>query len=171
MTHLFARTAHVSVLLVASLALAGCAGSSLLGTRGNVPVSILGQGASSTPPANTGSNSTVATVKPSTRFSTATILNFLNPGVADKLGEPEKVKAAEAQFFALQFGRPGVPRRWVSENEAKGAVTVGPFVTINDLNCRDFSHEVTISGQIYASKGTACREADAQWQVVNLSTA
>lgn len=170
MTHLFARSAQISVLLVASFALTGCAGSSLLGPRINVPVSVLGQGASKTPPANTNLNSTVASVKPSTTFSTATILSFLNPGVTGKLSEAEKVKAAEAQFFALQFGRPGVPRRWQGENKTKGAVTVGPFVTVNDLNCRDFSHEIAISGKFYASKGTACREVGAQWQVVNISS-
>lgn len=170
MTHLVRRTAQVSVLLAASLGLAGCAGSSLLGTRANVPVSILGQGANSTPPANTNASTTVAKVKPTATFSTATILKFINPSARGKLSEPEKVKAAEAQFFALQFGRPGVPRRWSGADGTKGAVTVGPFVTVNDLQCRDFSHEVAVAGTNYPATGTACREGAAQWQVVNFST-
>ena len=46
-----------------------------------------------------------------------------------------------------------------------GAVTVGPYVRVNLIDCRDFTHTVTVSGQNYVKKGTACREADGTWNV------
>ena len=46
-----------------------------------------------------------------------------------------------------------------------GAVTVGPYVRVNLIDCRDFTHTVTIGGQNFVKKGTACREADGSWTV------
>ena len=46
-----------------------------------------------------------------------------------------------------------------------GAVTVGPYVRVNLIDCRDFTHTVTVGGQNYAKKGTACRETDGSWTV------
>jgi surface antigen len=42
---------------------------------------------------------------------------------------------------------------------------VGPYVRVNLIDCRDFTHTVTVGGQNYARKGTACREADGSWSV------
>lgn len=163
------RTAQLPILLLATLALTGCAGGSgsLFGPRGSVPVNVLGQNASTS---DQQSSTIVAQVKPTDTFASATILNFIDPQAAAKMSEQEKTEAASAQFFALQFARPGVPRRWQGNSGSKGTVTAGPFVTVNDLNCRDFTHEITVDQTSYTTQGTACREGDNQWQVVNLST-
>jgi len=90
---------------------------------------------------------------------------FVDPGVLGLMSAKSKTEAAGAQFNALQFGRVGAPRNWVGDNGQAGAVTVGPYVRVNLIDCRDFTHTVTIGGQNYVKKGTACREADGSWTV------
>ncbi len=90
---------------------------------------------------------------------------FLDPSVVGKLSPKDKSEAASAQFNALTFGRPGAPRAWTGDKGTSGNVTVGPYVTVNNINCRDFTHTVTIGGTPVAKKGTACREIDGTWSV------
>ena len=90
---------------------------------------------------------------------------FIDPGALGLMSEKSRVEAAGAQFNALQFGRVGAPRNWVGDNGQAGAVTVGPYVRVNLIDCRDFTHTVTIAGQNYVKKGTACREPDGSWTV------
>jgi surface antigen len=93
------------------------------------------------------------------------VSSFIDPGALGLLSEKSKTEASGAQFNALQFGRVGAPRNWVGDNGQAGAVTVGPYVRVNLIDCRDFTHTVTIAGQNYVKKGTACREPDGSWTV------
>ena len=90
---------------------------------------------------------------------------FIDPAAVGLLSAKEKSEASSAQFNALQFGRPGAPRSWSGDRGAAGQVTVGPYVRVNNIDCRDFTHTVTVSGQSYVRKGTACRELDGRWSV------
>lgn len=103
---------------------------------------------------------------PTTEFSSSTILQFLDPAAVDRMSEREKTEAASAQYYALQFGRPGAPRVWSGDAGATGEVTVGPFVKVNLLDCRDFTHLVKIGNAEYPRNGTACREEGGDWAVV-----
>ena len=90
---------------------------------------------------------------------------FLDASVISQLSPKDKSEAASAQFNALTFGRPGAPRAWTGDKGVTGNVTVGPYVTVNNLNCRDFTHTVNIGGNPVVRKGTACREIDGTWSV------
>ncbi|KQU94183.1 hypothetical protein ASC89_09310 [Devosia sp. Root413D1] len=90
---------------------------------------------------------------------------FLDPSVLGQLSAKDKSEAASAQFNALTFGRPGAPRAWTGDKGTSGNVTVGPYVRVNNIDCRDFTHTVTIGGAPHARKGTACREVDGTWSV------
>ncbi|GGA54166.1 hypothetical protein [Pelagibacterium lentulum] len=92
------------------------------------------------------------------RYIDSTALPLLSAGA--------RSAATDAQFYALQFGRPGAPRSW-SSGGSSGQVSVGPYVRVNNLDCREFSHRVTVSGQTYTRAGTACRETDGAWNVVD----
>jgi len=78
----------------------------------------------------------------------------------------DSAEANSAQFYALQFGRPGAPRHWAGDKGTTGTVAVGPYVRVNNLDCRDFTHTVKANGQDYVKKGTACREQNGNWTVV-----
>jgi surface antigen len=94
---------------------------------------------------------------------------FVDAAVVAQLSANERAQAAGAQFNALQFGRPGAPRAWQGDKGASGNVTVGPYVRVNNIDCRDFTHTVKVGGKDYARKGMACREVDGSWTVVNAS--
>jgi surface antigen len=91
---------------------------------------------------------------------------FLGRKTITKLSAKDQTEAASAQYYALQFGRPGAPRSWHGDSGANGQVSVGPYVRVNSLDCRDFTHRVTVGGASYENTGTACREADGNWDVV-----
>ena len=90
---------------------------------------------------------------------------FIDSAALTSLNDAARAAARDAQFYALQFGRPGAPRNW-SAGGASGQVSVGPYVRVNALDCREFTHRVTVGGQSYSRSGTACREADGTWEVV-----
>ena len=90
---------------------------------------------------------------------------FVDPTAIAKLSAKDKAEASSAQFNALTFGRPGAPRAWAGDSGATGNVLVGPYVRVNNIDCRDFTHTVTIAACPTRKKGTACREADGTWTV------
>jgi len=90
---------------------------------------------------------------------------FVDATAYAQLSSKSKSEVTGAQFNALQFGRVGAPRNWQGDNGQSGAILVGPYVRVNLIDCRDFTNTVTISGQNYVRKGTACREADGSWTV------
>ena len=92
---------------------------------------------------------------------------FVDATAIPKMTENDRAQAAGAQFNGLQFSRPGAPRAWQGDKGTSGSVTVGPYVRVNNIDCRDFTHTVKIGGQDFAKKGTACREADGRWSVVD----
>ena len=97
------------------------------------------------------------------------ISSFVDAQAVALLSPREQTEASAAQFNALQFGRPGAPRAWQGDKGASGNVLVGPYVRVNSIDCRDFTHTVTIAGKPYVKKGTACRELDGSWAVANAS--
>lgn len=90
---------------------------------------------------------------------------FIDATAYGQMSQKSRTEAAGAQFNALQFGRVGAPRNWIGDNGQSGAVTVGPYVRVNLIDCRDFTHTVTVGAQNFVKKGTACREADGSWTV------
>ncbi|MBU1336590.1 MAG: RT0821/Lpp0805 family surface protein [Devosia sp.] len=91
---------------------------------------------------------------------------FVDPAALAVMTAKDSAEANSAQFYALQFGRPGAPRQWAGDKGTTGTVAVGPYVRVNNLDCRDFTHTVKANGQDYVKKGTACREQNGNWAVV-----
>ena len=109
---------------------------------------------------------TVSNTKPSDSFEKQEILDFLPNEIVASLSQKDRSEAASAQFFALQYGRVGAFREWAGDSAVKGEISVGPYIEVNKLDCREFSHTVIQSGQRYTKSGTSCREANGQWRVV-----
>jgi surface antigen len=97
---------------------------------------------------------------------TTSIANgFVDSTALSLMTAKDSAEANSAQFYALQFGRPGAPRAWKGD-KGSGSVAVGPYVRVNNLDCRDFTHTVKVGGADYVKKGTACREQNGNWAVV-----
>lgn len=98
---------------------------------------------------------------------TTSIANgFVDSAALAAMTAKDSAEANSAQFYALQFGRPGAPRQWAGDKGTTGSVAVGPYVRVNNLDCRDFTHTVKLGGKDYVKKGTACREQNGNWAVV-----
>lgn len=100
------------------------------------------------------------------RLTTSIANGFVDPAALAKMTAKDSNEANSAQFYALQFGRPGAPRQWAGDAGTTGSVAVGPYVRVNNLDCRDFTHTVKMGGTDYVRKGTACREQNGNWNVV-----
>ena len=98
-------------------------------------------------------------------LSTSIANGFVDASALSQMTAKDSAEANSAQFYALQFGRPGAPRQWAGDKGTTGTVAVGPYVRVNNLDCRDFTHTVKLGGQDYIKKGTACREQNGNWAV------
>lgn len=101
----------------------------------------------------------------SSAAATTDVSAFVDPTGYGLLSTKSRNEVSGAQFNALQFGRVGAPRNWQGDSGQSGNVTVGPYVRVNLIDCRDFTNTITVGGQNYVKKGTACREADGSWTV------
>jgi surface antigen len=98
-------------------------------------------------------------------LTTSVANGFVDSKALALMSAKDSAEANSAQFYALQFGRPGAPRQWAGDKGTTGTVAVGPYVRVNNLDCRDFTHTVKIGGQEFVKKGTACREQNGNWAV------
>ncbi|UJW85530.1 hypothetical protein [Devosia sp. SL43] len=98
-------------------------------------------------------------------LTTSVANGFVDAGALALMTANDSAQANSAQFYALQFGRPGAPRAWTGDKGTSGSVAVGPYVKVNQIDCRDFTHTVKIGGKDYVKKGTACREQNGNWAV------
>lgn len=120
------------------------------------------------PPGAAGPALTAPGLATSAALSATDVNEFIDPAAAALLSDKEKAEAASAQFYALQFGRPGAPRQWQGDQGSAGKVTVGPYVRVNDLDCREFSHEISTAKGLYRRAGIACRAPSGTWKVARL---
>ena len=141
-----------------ALALAGCSST---GTTRSVQAPVQAQPVVVQPMVPT-SAQTVQTA----RLTTSIANGFVDPAALALMTAKDSSEANSAQFYALQFGRPGAPRQWAGDKGTTGSVAVGPYVRVNNLDCRDFTHTVKLNGADYVRKGTACREQNGNWNVV-----
>ena len=141
-----------------ALALAGCSST---GTGRVAQAPVVAQPVIAQPMVPT-SAQTVQTA----RLTTSIANGFVDPAALALMTAKDSNEANSAQFYALQFGRPGAPRQWAGDKGTTGSVAVGPYVRVNNLDCRDFTHTVKLNGTDYVKKGTACREQNGNWNVV-----
>jgi surface antigen len=158
---LFARALPV----LAMLLLAGCSMGPSTSDIATGPTLPPPNSALATQPTITPASLPVATATQPASVAMNDVGAFLDASVAAQLTARDKSEAASAQFNALTFGRPGAPRTWNGDKGVAGSVTVGPYVRVNNIDCRDFTHTVTVSGTPYARKGTACRDISGNWTV------
>lgn len=144
---------------VLALALAGCASTN---TTPVVQAPVVQQQPMAVQPMVPTSAQTVQQAKLTTSVSNG----FVDPAALALMTAKDSNEANSAQFYALQFGRPGAPRQWAGDKGTTGSVAVGPYVRVNNLDCRDFTHTVKVNGAEYVKKGTACREQNGNWTVV-----
>ena len=83
------------------------------------------------------------------------------------LSEADRKIALNAEYEALEYGRTGQPTRWRNRRSGNaGEVSVGSTYQVNRLDCREYTHKVSIGGRNRVVRGTACRQPDGVWRVL-----
>ena len=89
--------------------------------------------------------------------------------VGNLLDQRDKQMAAEAAHRAMETAPTGKPVAWQNPDSGhSGTVTpTKTYQTANGNYCRDYQTTVLIDGKQERATGTACRQADGSWRVVN----
>ncbi len=89
--------------------------------------------------------------------------------VGNLLDERDKRLAAEATQRALETVPSGSAVPWRNpDNEHYGTVTpVRTYQTASGTYCREYQQSVVIDGRQERAYGTACRQPDGSWRIVN----
>lgn len=88
--------------------------------------------------------------------------------IARGLDDRERQRAKEAEFQALEYGRPGTPVDWRGDRVGyRGEVVPGPRYRVNAYDCRDYTHRIWSGGEPQVARGTACRQSDGTWRSID----
>lgn len=94
---------------------------------------------------------------------------FLGSEVGKSLDRTDQAYATQASYQALEYTPAGNDVAWQNPDSGHyGSVT--PTRTWQEASgtyCREFQQQAAIGGEIQEVYGTACRQADGRWQVVN----
>lgn len=152
------RISTLAMLLAGGVALAGCqsAGVSNQGV-GAVGGAVLGGVIGNQ--FGSGTGNVVATI------AGAAIGGFLGGAIGAQLDAQDQQRAQQAQLQAVSQGRPS---SWRAEgSDAYGSVEPGEVYTSGTGNCREYTHTIFIGGRPQQGKGTACQNAQGEWEIVS----
>lgn len=98
----------------------------------------------------------------------AAIGGLVGGAIGKELDEADQRRAYEAEYEALEYGRPGAPVEWRGERSGRrGEIVPGQRYRVNEYDCRDYTHRIWIEGEPEVARGTACRQPDGTWRPVN----
>jgi surface antigen len=145
------------------LALAGCAGSGY-GQKQTIGA-LAGAGAGGLLGAQFGHG-------PGQLAATAagTLAGALVGGALGKsLDQADQLYASSAQYQALEYAPAGTVTSWQNPDSGhSGSITpMRTYATTSGDYCREFQQQAAIGGHVQEVYGTACRQPDGQWQLVN----
>ena len=146
------QAAMRGVLAAAAMMLAGCAGPNQAGGT------LVGAGAGAIVGGAIGNS-------PGSVAVGAVVGGLIGNTIGAGLDARDRRAAMDAEYQALEYGRPGVPVQWHGQ-KGFGDVTPGTSYQVNDYNCRDYTDTVYINGQPQVARGTACRQPNGSWQPV-----
>lgn len=109
-------------------------------------------------------------------FIATCLLMICTPALGQDILQPLSgidQRAANQNFqAALEYNTSGTPLTWHNPDAAISGTTV-PIRTWqadNGQACREFQQSVIIAGREQQAYGTACRQPDGQWRIVNPRT-
>ena len=92
---------------------------------------------------------------------------LMGADVGRSLNERDREAALKAEYEALEYGRPASRRTGRATGQAiSGEISVGSTYQVNRLDCREYTHRISIGGRPRVVNGTACRQPDGVWRIV-----
>lgn len=87
----------------------------------------------------------------------------LSGELGESLNAKARMKAAEAEYQALETGQTGLPVNWRVSDNLQGKVVPQQPYSVGKTDCRRYVHTVNDHGAIRSAAGTACRGEDGVW--------
>jgi len=98
----------------------------------------------------------------------AAVGGFLGNRIGASLDDEDRRRAYAAQMQALEAGPSGAPVAWRNPDDGRyGNVVPGPAYQASGATCRQFTQTVYIDGTPQSGRGTACRNPDGSWTMMN----
>lgn len=94
---------------------------------------------------------------------------WLGSEAGKSLDKADKAYAQRTAQDALEYNRTNQPSTW-NNPDSKASGTFTPTKTIqtaDGTNCREYETTIVIDGKTEKATGTACRQPDGSWRVVN----
>ena len=93
---------------------------------------------------------------------------FLGADIGRSLQEGDRALAARAEYDALEYARAGLATEWNNPDSSNsGRVVAGGTIQINKLDCREYTHTVSVDGRTRVARAVACRQPGGTWRVVD----
>jgi len=84
------------------------------------------------------------------------------------LSRRERRTAIDAEYQALESTPAGQPVTWRDERSGRGGtVTAAQPYRVGSQDCRPYSHMIVANGSSRTARGTACRNPDGSWTLLN----
>lgn len=92
---------------------------------------------------------------------------MVGSGIGESLDRIDRQYMAEANRTALENSQTNASVDWVNPDTGNsGSVTPTRTYESSRGVCREFTNTVSIGGQSQQAYGTACRQSDGSWQVI-----
>lgn len=94
---------------------------------------------------------------------------YLGSTAGKSLDRADRVYAERAAQQSLESNPSGSPSTWSNpDTRHSGSVTpLNTYQSGDALHCRDYRQMITVDGRVETARGTACRENDGTWRIVN----
>jgi len=94
---------------------------------------------------------------------------YLGSQAGKSLDRADRAYAEQAAQRGLESYPSGTSSTWVNpDTKHSGAVTpLNTYRSADGLHCRDYTQAITVEGRSETARGTACREQDGTWRIVN----
>jgi surface antigen len=88
--------------------------------------------------------------------------------IGQSLDNADRAAAEQASQNALEKGQPGQSLPWKNSQTGNyGTVTPSNYYTnSNGQYCREYTQTINVGGKTQQGHGTACRQQDGTWQIV-----
>ncbi|MGB0672094.1 MAG: RT0821/Lpp0805 family surface protein [Rhodospirillales bacterium] len=89
--------------------------------------------------------------------------------IGSSLDKADKLMLERTTQSSLEYNKSGESSAWANPDSGnKGTVTpTRTYVSSNGTNCREYETIVNIGGRDEVAKGTACRQEDGTWRIVD----
>lgn len=105
---------------------------------------------------------------PSESVITALGGGLIGGPIGRDLSSRDRRQALEAEYRALEYGQGGQVIAWKSSRDTnRGEVVAAQPYRVGSQDCRQYVHTLFTGQASQTARGTACRNADGSWSLLN----